>query len=130
MESAELFNETLHVVNRLVMQGARDDALVVLRLLTDNPAFGLSRVIACVNCAIVYEQKGDGTAALGWYDRAIEMEEETDSCVGARFKAALLGNSGRKDEGMELCYEHLQRRLKPDEEAALRKTLAALEAAP
>lgn len=129
MDSSELFNETLHVVNRLVLQGARDDALVVLRLLTDNPAFGTSRVIACVNCAIVYEQKGDGTAALGWYDRAIELEEETDSCVGARFKAALLGNSGRREEGMELCYEHLQRKLNASEDAALRKTLAELEAA-
>jgi hypothetical protein len=123
----DLFNQSLFVANRLLEQGAHDDALVVLQLLAENEAFHGLRVIACVNCALVHTQKGEVEHALGWYDRGIALEKSLESCLAARYKAALLAEHGRTQQALEVYLGLLAGPLQAEDAQAIRQAVAALE---
>jgi hypothetical protein len=129
MDRSDLFNQALHVASRLLERNAHDDALVVLQLLAEDEAFGSVRVIACVNCAIVHEQRNEVAHALAWYDRGVALEENLHSCVARRFKAALLANTGRTAEALEIYLALLAGPLQPEDEKAIRDAVAAIEKA-
>jgi len=128
MDRSELFNEALFVVSRLVEQGAREDAITVLRLLAEDAAYGPVRVIACTNCALVSVQLGRHEQALDWYDRGIALEVPGEMRIASRYKAGLLADLGRTQESLALYLELLAQPLKPEEAEAIRTALAALDA--
>lgn len=128
MDLPALFNESLFVANRLLEAGNRPDALVVLRLLAENEAFGSVRCIACVNCAIVEEQLGNPMASVAWYDRGIAIEAAGDSRIAARHKADLLLRMGRTEDALALCLELLAGPLREEDAAPIRATMAQLGA--
>ncbi len=127
MDLPTLFNESLFVANRLIEANARADALIVLRLLAENEAFGSVRMIACVNCGIVEEQLGNGPAALNWYDRGMAIEAPFPTRFAARQKADLLVRMGRADDGLALYLELLSGPLEEQDAAAIRAAMAALD---
>jgi tetratricopeptide (TPR) repeat protein len=129
MDRSELFNQALFVASRLLERDAHDDALVVLQLLAQDEAFGAVRVIACVNCAIVHEQRNEVAHALAWYDRGIALEQNLHSCLASRYKAALLANTGRTREALEIYLALLAGPLQPEDQQAIRDAVAAIEAA-
>ena len=129
MDLQPLFDEALYVANRLLEKGARDDALVVLRLLAENEAFGAVRVIACVNCGIVSEQRGDATGAMAWYDRAVALESSQASRLAAQRKADLLARMGRTADALAVYLELLAGPLEAKDEQAIRAAGTALDSA-
>ena len=130
MDRSELFNEALFVVSRLVEQGAREDAITVLRLLAEDAAYGPVRVIACTNCALVSVQLGRYEQALDWYDRGIALERPDEMRIASRYKADLLAQLGRTKESLALYLELLAQPLKPGELEAVNAAIAALENGP
>jgi tetratricopeptide (TPR) repeat protein len=130
MDKPTLFNEALLVADKLMRQGASEDALVVLELVADNEAFGSIRVIACVNCAQVHVQRNEIEHALVWYDRGIVLEEHLHTCLAARYKATLLAEHGRAQEARELYLELLDGPLQPEDAQSIRQALAALAPRP
>jgi tetratricopeptide (TPR) repeat protein len=129
MDRTELFNAALYVASRLVEKGAGEDALVVLRLLAEDEAYGDVRVIACTNCALVSTQLGRNEDALGWYDRGIALERPGEMRIASRYKAQLYADLGRPREALELYLALLAGPLIPKDEEAIRQAVAALEAA-
>ena len=127
MDKPELFNEALLVADKLLEQGASEDALVVLQLVAGNEAFGGIRVIACVNCARVHVERNEVEHALVWYDRGIALEEHLHTCLAARYKAALLAEHGRTREALDLYRELLEGPLQPEDAQSIRQAVAALE---
>ena len=130
MDRAELFNQSLLVADRLLEQGAHEDALVVLQLVAWNEAFGGMRIIACVNCARVHVKRNEIEHALVWYDRGIAIEEHLHTCLAARYKAALLAEHGRAQEARELYLELLDGPLQPEDAQSIRHALAELAPRP
>jgi len=127
LDRSELFNEALFVASRLVEGGAREDALTVLRLLVEDPAYGSVRVIACTNCALVSEQLGRYEQALDWYERGIGLEVPGEMRIASRYKADLLARLGRTKESLALYLELLAQPLKAEDAEAIRVALAELE---
>ncbi|MGH8028659.1 MAG: hypothetical protein ACREO3_01865 [Arenimonas sp.] len=130
MDRTELFNEALFVASRLIEQGAREDALTVLRLLAEDEGYGAVRIIACTNCALVNVQLGRNEQALDWYDRGIALELPDEMRVASRYKAELLANLGRTTESLALYLELLAQPLKREELEAVNAAIAKLESGP
>ena len=130
MNRDELLNESLHVANRLMADGATMDALTVLTLLAEDAGFGDSRMIACVNCGIVAGNLGRWDDALAWYDRGIALEAARPTRIAARNKARLLSEIDRVPEALALYLELLSAPISTDEADAIRAAVAELDKGP
>jgi tetratricopeptide (TPR) repeat protein len=125
-----LFEESLHVANRMLGSGATSDALTVLTLLAGNERFGDVRSIACVNCAIVAGNLGRVDDAIAWLDRGIALEAPRPTRIAARHKAGLLVQVGREEQALALYLELLAGPISEQDAEAIHAALAALDARP
>ena len=91
---------------RLVENSQHDDAIIVLRPLVECELDGFSKMIVCVNMAIIFGQKGQDSDALAWYDRAINYERPLGQYFAAESKAAFLAERGWTAESLSM-YERL-----------------------
>jgi hypothetical protein len=103
---AEHFDESLFLAARLVENSQHDDAIVVLRPLIECDLNDFQKMIACVNMAIIFGQKGQDADALVWYDHAISFERAHGGFFAAEQKAAYMAEMGWTADSLAL-YEQL-----------------------
>jgi tetratricopeptide (TPR) repeat protein len=102
----QLYASLANRASDLVTAGERDQAIEILEelVISDLPVF--DRAMMCMNIAIVHDQMGDSTRALENYSRAVDLEQETESCFIAQSRAAYYSQLGMYDESIR-SYDDL-----------------------
>lgn len=102
----EHFNESLFLAARLVGNSRHDDAVTVLRPLVECELNDFEKSIVCVNLAIIFEQQGQDSDALAWYDRGIGYERAHGRFFAAERKAAFMAAKNWNTDSLTI-YERL-----------------------
>jgi hypothetical protein len=128
---AEYFDQSLFLAARLVENSQHDDALVVLRPLIECDLNDFHKMIACVNMAIIFGQKGEESDALLWYDHAISFERTHGGFFAAERKAAYMAEIGLTADSLSL-YERLlsEPSLTNEDEERIRQNISILKQRP